>query len=45
MEYTVTSYSRFPRNRYYPKFRLATRDAIGVLTNEVADQSIEFTEM
>src|SRR6266404_8978481 len=45
IEYTVRSYPRFPRNWYYPKFRLATWHPIGVLTDEVADQIIEFTEM
>ena len=45
IEYTLRSYPRFPRNWYYPKFRLATWHPIGVLTDEVADQIIEFTEI
>ena len=45
IEYTLRSYPRFPRNWYYPKFRLATWHPIGVLTDEVADQIIAFTEI
>ena len=45
MEYTLRSYSRFPRNWYYPKFRLATWYPVGVLTDALADQIIEFIEM
>jgi hypothetical protein len=45
IEYTLGSYPRFPRNWYYPKFRLATWHPVGVFTNAVADQIIEFVEM
>jgi len=45
IEYTLRSYPRFPRNWYYPKFRLATSHPVGVLTDAVADQVIEFVEM
>ena len=45
IEYTLRSYPRFPRNWYYPKFRLATWHLVGVLTDAVADQIIEFVEM
>ena len=45
IEYTLRSYPRFPRNWYYPKFRLATWHPVGVLTDAVADQVIEFVEM
>jgi hypothetical protein len=45
IEYTLRSYPRFPRNWYYPKFRLATWHPVGVLTDAVADQIIEFVEM
>ena len=44
IEYTLRSYPRFPRNWYYPKFRL-TWHPVGVLTDAVADQIIEFVEM
>ena len=43
--YTLRSYPRFPRYWYYPKFRLATWHPVGVLTDAVADQAIEFVEM
>ena len=45
IEYTLRSYPRFPRNWYYPKFRLATWHPVGILTDVLADQIIEFTEM
>jgi hypothetical protein len=45
IEYNLRSYPRFPRNSYYPKFRLAMRHPLGVLTDAVADQIIEFVEM
>jgi hypothetical protein len=45
IEYNLRSYPRFPRYWYYPKFRLATWHPVGVLTNAVADQVIEFVEM
>ena len=45
IEYTLRSYPRFPRNWYYPKFRLATWHPVGVLTDAIADQIIEFVEM
>ena len=45
IEFTLRSYPRFPRNWYYPKFRLATWHSTGVLTDAVADQIIEFVEM
>ena len=45
IEFTLRSYPRFPRNWYYPKFRLATWHPVGVLTDAVADQIIEFVEM
>jgi hypothetical protein len=45
IEYTLRSYPRFPRYWYYPKFRLATWHPVGVLTDAVADQVIEFVEM
>ena len=45
IEYTLRSYPRFRRNWYYPKFRLATWHPVGVLTDAVADQIIEFVEM
>jgi len=45
IEYTLRSYPRFPRYRYYPKFRLATSHPVGVLTDAVADQVSEFVEM
>ena len=45
IEYTLRSYPRFPRYWYYPKFRLATCYPVGVLTDAVADQIIEFVEM
>ena len=38
IEYTLRSYPRFPRNWYYPKFRLATCHPVGVLTATIADQ-------
>jgi len=45
IEYTLRNYPRFPRNWYYPKFRLATWHPVGILTDAVADQIIEFIEM
>jgi len=38
IEYTLRSYPRFPRNWYYPKFRLAACHPVGVLTATIADQ-------
>src|SRR5437899_12461107 len=45
IEFTLRSYPRFPGYWYYPKFRLATSYPVGVLTDALADQIIEFIEM
>jgi len=45
IEYTLRNYPRFPRNWDYPKFRLATLHPVGILTDALADQIIEFIEM
>jgi hypothetical protein len=45
IEFTLRSYPGFPRNWYYPKFRLANWHPTRVLTDAVADQIVEFIEM